>query len=356
MNLPLNFFRQRSIWSRNKMRKAIKFCLALAMVGTLAIPAQAADVKSKFTGRTTASLRQTSTNDGSTSISYMDMSAGGRFGAQFDVDGDNWKTSAKVELGHYEDSVGARDAKLSLANDTMKLTFGRQWFTGVSHGENYAWYSFSEGAGEHAWSGRNSGVNFTLLGPNVSIFYAMNEVADPSDATTDTQYNRTYLGVIWGGQFGDISVDASYTQYSDTINKDNGGLEKGVADGRTASEMGVGATYAMGKMELSLNYASWTTKDGGESVDALGGTSMDLIFDMAMEGLLKGISASYTTAATKTSSSYQDDKSAYAVNARMDIGATNLFLSYASQSTKNTAPSSKASTKTVVDATLRYNF
>lgn len=344
------------------MRKAIKFCLALAMVGTLAIPAHAADVKSKFTGRTVATLNNSTSKagtDGAKSISKMDMSASARFGAQFDVEGENWNTSAKAEIGLTESARSTRDMKVSLANDALKLTFGRQYFPGVAHGEDYAWTSYSDGAGEHIWASRVSGVQVSILGPKVDIFYAVNEEDDPSDATTDGPFRRTYLGAKWNGEFGDISIDASYTSFSDAIDKNAGGIQKSEMDGRTASEIAFGATYKMGKMGFSLNYSGWSEKAGSEGAEAMAGTSTDLIFDMEMEGLLEGLSASYTMSSkddTSSGSKKKLDKSAYGVSVGIPTGAATTWVGYSAKSEKGTWEGAKAATESQIDATIRYSF
>jgi hypothetical protein len=349
------------------MRKAIKFCLALAMVGTLAIPAYSADVETKITGRARGTLIQKSfknkvgddNNVAETeSVSYMDMSADGRLGHQLDIKGEKWNTTSKIEFAVSESSVTPRDIKVQVHNDDMNISVGRQYVTGVALGEDYTSpVSYTEGAGEHVIAERFSSVRLALNNVGLDVFYGMDEVND--DDTANDQYNRSRLGVLYSNTFGDLELGATYVTYTDTINKDNDGLEKGAADGRTASEAALAVRYAMGKMAFALNYSSWSTKDGGDDAETLNNNSMDLIFDMEMDGMLDGVSVAYTMASNDKmvgSDKEKNDKTAFVVGTAMSVGEATLYIGYASQSIKGSESGSETATESEFGTRLHYGF
>lgn len=347
------------------MRKAIKFCLALAMAGTMAAQAYAADVTTSITGHAEGTFHIKSSKaatEDAKNISYQDMDADGELGAKGVAKGDVWTATGFIELDSTESAVTPRDIWAMIEDDTMSIKFGRQYATGVQQGGDYIGPAdYMNWVGENLL-GREALVNVGLKGVGLNILYGMNETAGDEDGsadTDDTQYNITYMGAIYFGSFGDIDVSASYISAASTVNKDNGGVEKGAFDGGSASEIALAGKYNMGNMHFSLNYSTLSEKAGYEGAESMGTTYMDLIFDMDMEGPLSGISFAYSTVAADKyvgADKEKNNTTKMSLGTIMPLGAAKLYLGYASKSEKGSWEGAKTGTGSDMAVRLKYAF
>ena len=192
------------IWSRNKMRKAIKFCLALAMVGTMASQAFA-DVT--VSGNGWFGLKQTTDQDTSadTSVSTLDMKGGALIGIASSTAGDVWTPSANLDFVYDEDDGLDVDGwGFSIANDSMTISLEDSDLGNVEQNHAYdGWIDDYDGAGDDLATG--DALVKVALEMGLTVMFGMNR---------ETGYSQTDLGAKYAGAAGDISYAASFQSYS----------------------------------------------------------------------------------------------------------------------------------------------
>jgi hypothetical protein len=309
------------IWSRNKMRKALKLCLALVMAGSMAVgTAYAGDTEVVASGEAYWYFTNTSADYDATdpdtaevskkSHSSMNMSGDGGLYLAATNKGEQWTTSADVGTYFYSDgSIEMDHINLKMANDQFGLQFGTSDLGGAE--KNPAYYAGARmDAGDELGDDlkRPEGkIVFTMPEVGLGVLYATGEVDHSGkDYEGSEEAQTTYYAVSFDKTMDAIDVSVQYEALSTAIDKTkNPGDEDGTTDGLSASDLGFGVAYSMDPMAFKFSYDAKTITMGGkneagDSYKAYAVTSWMFAFDFAIDDL-SGVSAVYQ-------SEIQDDK------------------------------------------------
>ncbi len=325
------------------LKNLLKSCLAVAMIGAMAAPTFAADVKTAVNGRVQTVLVNEAVKDGTTTT---EMLADGRFGGSAEAKVGAWTVSAFIntdlvmdEDGN-DESVIVRDQKITFENEALKITAGRFSPWGVTAGgwdynggymagqiNNTYW------VGENMATDRKNHVQVGVKSVGVNVVLGMNHV-DSADATMDA-HNRTTIGLIYSGTFGPLSVGAQFVSDTNAIDEeDSDATTDGEYDGGAYSSMALGVKYAITDgMAVSFDYESGSDK-AGNADDATTTAIMELLFDMALDKN-SGVSFGYSTKSTDDGSENIKQETRMNLAYSVVIGPARIFASYFSETAKD---------------------
>lgn len=333
------------------MRKAIKFCLALAMVGTLATQAYA-DVT--VSGNAWFGLQQEANSDASadTSSTIMDMKGGTYAKIAASTKGDVWTPSSFMEIIFNEDDAALEldGWGFSIANETMTISLEDSDLGSVEQNHAYdGWIDDYNGAGDSLGTG-DALLKVSTMG--LTVMVGMNRMDDDADATGDT-FSQTDMGLKYAGAAGEIAYAASYQSYSTAVNEDAGDVPDSKFDGAKGSEMAVGVGYTMGEMAFGFGYALMAETPGGSDAVETKDTVMSLNADFGL-GDGAGVTVSYDTDAQTVDGEDSKVTTNTYISYLMPMLGAQLQVAYYSNS--ETPEGGDAVTKTQIGARLKYDF
>ena len=326
------------------MRKAIKFCLALAMVGTMASVALA-DVTTSGWARfgLKSSTLADATGD---NYSKMDMESSALVAIASSMESDGWTATAEIDLLVGEDYALAADwYSFTLAKDGMKLILDNDDLGNAGQGKSYAGYLDSYGkAGDHL--GHGNTLVKVAMDMGLTAMIGIN-------SETGSGYTQQDLGVSYAGAAGDISYAVVYQTYTKTIDEKDGGVPFSADDGATGSDMGIGVGMAMGTMGFNFAYGTKAETPGGLLAVETAENIMQLGADIGL-GDDTGITVVYDT----TSQTVDGENTGVMTNTYVAYKAPMLgcTLSAAYYSTTTTPEGGDALTTGAICARLQHSF
>jgi len=347
------------------MRKAIKFCLALAMVGTMALPALAAEKDVTVGGRVWTTLEQSSVKpkDGDAQTVLDHKSGTARVNVSGSMKGDVWSSSAFVEMQIAPgSSFSGRDANVTVENDAIAITAGRKYWFGNQQAGGYL-YGYV--ADTLMWGGqfygyamnevRPNGIKVALkdVGLGVALIIDGNRADD--DASGDSKVHKEQtIYATYSGTFGDISLGASYLSAAFSVDEKQSGTagKDSEWDGTSLTGMNVSVLYTMGDMGFGLGYDTNTRKpkEGDDYVQ----TNTQLIFDMKLDDT-SGVSIGYDMQTAADGSSNDEAQTGLYANYKTEVGGALIIAEFGQYTAKDDDDALDTSTQKV-GATLRYNF
>ncbi len=318
------------------LRSLLKSCLAIAMIGAMAAPTFAVDVKTAINGGVETWMQNVAVKDGTTTT---EMLASADLGGSVTGTAGAWTVTAFADMSlenkNGTTSLEAGDMTITFENDAIDITTG--WFDpwGVSVGGEYMAGEIADtyGIGENMPNGTQNHVKVGIKSVGVSVVYGMNH-SDSADGTMDA-HNRTTMGVIYSGTFGPVSVGAQYYSDASAIDEeDSDATTDGPYDGGAYSSMALGVKYAiLDTMAVSFNYAAGTEK-AGNADDATTATIMELFFDMAIDKD-SGVSVGYSTMATDDGSDKVLEETKMNLTYNVLIGQATVYAGYYADTAKD---------------------
>jgi hypothetical protein len=331
------------------LKRMLKSCMVVAMVGAMAAPVMAADVAATVNGRTRTWVESVAVKDGG---STMQMKADGRLGASVSATSGAWTVTAFQNMDLDSDSDNAnptiRDQKITIGNETMDITLGRFSPYGISKGMTYA-----AGPIYNAyWIGENvpttdvtDHLTVSLKEIGLTAILGLNTY-DAGNATDER--DEMMVGVVYGKQFGAVDLAVEYLSASSKVDE-YGGEVDGQYDGAKFSAMALGVDFAISEtMDVALNYESNSSTSGIDGADADKNTAMELWFSMGL-GDGSGVSLGYTTVSSDDGTEEKGASTIMNVAYSAKLGIATLYANYLAETVKDDDGS--ASDPTPVDST-----
>ncbi len=323
------------------LKKLVKSCMTIAVIGAMAAPTYAADVKASVNGRVLTFVQNVAIKDGTTTT---EMKSNARLGGSAVGTAGAWTVTAFANMDLVNDgeatSTTARDMTIKFENDALAITTGRFSPWGVTAGGwDYNGGYMSGDINNSYWVGENmdldrkNHVQVGIKSVGLSVVYGMNHFDDAG--TTWDAHNRTTLGLIYSGTFGPVAVGAQYVSDTNAIDEEDAdATTDGKYDAGAYSSMAVGVKYTISDtMAVSFDYESGTDKAGNVD-DATTTTIMELFFDMAIDKD-SGFTVAYSTKAKDDGSDKVEQGTRTNLAYSVLIGQARVYASYLSETVKD---------------------
>jgi hypothetical protein len=281
------------------LKKMLKSCLAIALVGAMAAPAFA-DVK--LSGRVRGAVQITNKDIYGSTSSSTDFESDARIQVYASAEENGWTGYASWRMD-YDENVGKQIASVTDSNgDTSTVTIGRsaddqeikanQKYIGVKNdmidiriGRQYIhslspcyYYWIASNITMVQFPGEYLGgyldvVTFQVLPAGLAVSLGINNEANSSGKT----FSQTDMLVRFDKFFGAIQIQAQIGTRSKAVGDGYTAPVGGAEDGYASTDMGASATIAFGKTGLSLGVGLdlWVEK-AGNAADATATTFIDL--------------------------------------------------------------------------------
>lgn len=358
-----------------KMKKVVRFCLALVMMGSVTSTAFAGEKEFSLYGRVRAYVEQNSTKAGSADAkNKLDMKADGRLGATAVTKGDVWTTKA---VAHYAvdeaASFTARDLYVEVSKEDLLLRFGRYYATDV-----YAWTSYGDkydanldiGSGVDGgdrWTGLRVGLPEVGVTVDAAINFGGSEsdtYTHSTDATGDVittktaaegTYTRTDLHVRYDKTYDNLTVGASYHNRSESVDDKNGGVKGGSHDGNTASSIGLAVKYTMNDNMAILGGLDSYNRKANKDADTLAGLIINFCFDYGF-GDGSGVGITLTSAMNEEDKDTKKNTLAFAIGYSRDFAGVGLNIGFMNSTDKLDSSGAEENKSTTLGAKVQYSF
>lgn len=357
------------------MRKVIKLCLAVAMIGALNGNVMAEDTtEASITGRAIgwySNYNHKTDKDAKgdrESITDSEFKYNGRIGAHLSTKTGGFTVGGYAETEIDDSSTESQDVFAYIENEKFLVEIGRLERAGITMGGDYihdysevSQYTIGEEAG-YVGLRRNS-IHGVLKDLGVSLAYSI-EIKDDVSGTdksnvefSDGKMTESYFFVKYEGEFGPLGVSAQYSGSSTEIDKDDSKqaqLEDSKYDGGRQNSVSVAAQYKINdKFSVAFNLDQISTKEGSD-----GDTLTDVIMLGAVDFAVdenSGVSVTYG----QLKDEYKDgDDVTYnnlVAGYTYTIGAGNIFAQYAAEKGDSDDDSEEKDNREITFG-MAYNF
>ncbi len=274
------------------MRKAIRFCLALALVGAMAAgTAFAGETEAKIWGDGYVYFKSLTAEHEDAGLSYAKID--GFYEAYMYMQGVNkgdvWTTKAQSGIYVYNGEVGVDSSNVYIYNDEYLFRAGSSDLGDATKNPSYFWGDKMD-AGDELWKG-GLYVKFGLRKVGLEVLFG---------TENDDNVQTVAYAVSYDKKIDDIDFSVEYETYSKAINEDVGasttddaGDDKdGINDGAVGDNLGFGVAYDMDPFAIKFNYDMKSETPGGPGAEADEETSMMLSGDYKLDDV-SGVSVVY---------------------------------------------------------------
>lgn len=344
------------------MRKLVKFCLAMAMVGAMAAPAMA---ETKAGGWAMGALQSNTTtvedpkdNSKTKSKTVVQNAWNAAMTLSTKAKVGSWESGAFAEivLNSYG-SLVADDAYVYVGNDMVEINMGKAFDGGITQGNtnDYEFTGFHDSSmkfGEYFKGGFSNNERLLIKAKSIGLDLRIHRSnADDVDIAAES--------LKYQGDFGPLSVKAYYGQGKWALNTSDNtensydtakGLGSANQDGRTEKVMAFSVGYKINdKMQTGFNYESQATeKNDASGTKKETDTNMMVAFSMSGLPADSSVSASYGIGEDEDQNGtkvYSRDISVLDVTYSLPVGGASFLASYNS----TTKPEKKDGSSVVMD-------
>lgn len=342
------------------MRKLVKLCLAVAMVGAMAAPVMA-DSNVAVSGQAFGAFKMSSSLNGSekdTKRNTMDYDAD--IQVKVTNKSDSLETGA-VAVYNYNNDFGAgkKDVYVFIGNEDMMFRIGNIYAGGVTKGLNTDWGWMGAYADQYKFGEGGNGADFMRINQAEFALKKVGlKVALGMWSESDSGFGVQQSGLTYGGASGDVDVTmfrakfeqkfgaidlaASYQSITKSANKEAGASTAsngGSKDGFTEGDLAVGVGIGLGeKMTVGVNFESISSKSNSKAKE-LSDTYLMAAFDMNLGG--KSVNVSYGLKSDEVTDGNTQDVSNLNMTYNQWVGGAAAYVNYnmvsASKNTKANA-------------------
>ncbi|MBT4088790.1 MAG: hypothetical protein HN580_19205 [Deltaproteobacteria bacterium] len=341
-------------------RRDLIKCLIVAMVCSMSVPVNAADISARINGRTRAWLENVAIKDGP---STTQIKADGRLGADIKAVSGSWTVTAYQDIDLDSDESQASptigEQKITLGTDNLDITLGRFSPYGVTKGMKYAIGPISDVAS--FWVGENlPTTDFTdhmvanLKDVGLKLIVGLNNY-HAADSTTDAR-NEIVAAAVFGKEVGPVDLGVEVISASTTIDeKDSNAVKNGTYDGQIFSALALGIGYTISKtISVAFNFESNSNTAGTTGAEADKNSIMEIWFDFGLDDT-SGISIGYGTKANDNGSANKGQSTLLSLSYLKRLGIAGLYANYLAATEKDDDTATDTATTTVA-AGLKINF